>query len=156
MTETFFEIQMPVTLKNASSQDPAAPARIEVRTAPQQPILGEPGKKVGDITQFTAPDGQLVLLVSLGAADKLNVESFRRAGGYCAQWLIKHPSDQIDLPVEQFSAFSLPGSLRAFLEGLRLGSFRYDRRKKTASPHPEMTVLLRGADRDHGKLVCEV
>lgn len=144
MTDNIFDITMPVTLKIAGGQEPASKVRIEARTAPTRPVLGEPGKKVGDVTQTFASDGQEVLLVSLGPANKLNSDAYRKAGGSLATWLLKHPTDRVDLPVEQFSDFPHDNALQALLEGLRLGSFRFNRRKQDRTQYPEISVLLRG------------
>ena len=156
MTDDIFDITMPLTLTLAGGQQPAAEARIEVRTAPNQPALGEPWKKVGDISQTVDVNGQMVLIASLGVAAKLNADTYRRAGGLCASWLLKHPAARIDLPVEQFSALPHSNALQSFLEGLRLGSFRYDRHKNKETKHSEIIIQLRGDLPDGEALVRKV
>jgi leucyl aminopeptidase len=104
--------------------------RVVFKPAPEKPALGEPGAQAGDVTLLD----QTSVLVSLGKASKLSPDSFRQAGGGLARWISKNNIEQIHFDVAGLNSLSVAGDLPALLEGLLLGSFRFDRYKEEDKP----------------------
>ena len=89
-----------------------------------------------------------VTIVSLGAKDKINLETFRRAGGAIAKWTTKNKVTSAGIETASFSDFELAPEQIAFAlaEGLLLGSFRFDRLKsKKDEPTPATISFLNEA-----------
>lgn len=85
-----------------------------------------PGKKPGDTMLDSAQPGGASLLVSLGPAEEITLETLRRSGGQAARWLLEHEHAQVGLPVAMLDALEIPGALEAFCTGLVLGAYRFD------------------------------
>jgi leucyl aminopeptidase len=85
-----------------------------------------PGKKPGDVVLDSSYAGGGALLVSLGAADEITLETLRRAGGQAARWLLEHDQPQVGLPAAMLDALEIPGASEAFYTGLVLGAYRFD------------------------------
>lgn len=96
--------------------------------APQEVSPATAGKEVGEIrfnpTEQTAT-------VSLGTKEKINLETFRRAGGAIAKWTAKNKVTELGIDTASFSDLGLAPEQIAFAlaEGLLLGSFRFDKHK---------------------------
>ncbi len=110
-----------------------------------------PGKKPGDVVLDSAQPGGPSLLVSLGAAEEISLETLRRAGGLAARWLLEHEQAQIGLPAAMLDALEIPGATEAFCTGLVLGAYRFDRYRSKAGqdqPQPGLQAihLLHGGD----------
>ncbi|GAB4577705.1 MAG: leucyl aminopeptidase [Anaerolineales bacterium] len=108
------------------------------------PIKLQTAQKVGEIEITETPSGR-TLTLNLGTKT-LTPEILRQAGGHLANWLLAHPdleNVQIDLSPIQEDATNLGG----FLEGIHLGSFRFDRYKaNTPSPKPITIQLTPASD----------
>ncbi len=104
--------------------------------APKEISPDTPGKEVGEI-RFNPADQKAT--VSLGAKEKINAETFRRAGGAIAKWTTRNKVSAAAIETASFSDFGLAPEQIAFAlaEGLLLGSFRFDRLKsKKDEPAP--------------------
>ena len=110
--------------------------------APKDITPDTPGKDVGEI-RFNPAEQKAT--VSLGAKDKLHLETFRRAGGAIAKWTTKNKVTDAGIETASFSDFELPPEQIAFAlaEGLLLGSFRFDKHKsKKDEPTPATLYFL--------------
>lgn len=143
MTENYFDFFMPVTLRAASTEPASDEIYLELRPAAEPIAAGEAGKQIGDIN-FQTIDGKQTAVVSLGKTGNWKAETFRKAGGAAARWLLKFGVTLVSLSADQFAAFQLEPALEAFLEGLRLGSFKFERRKQEKSEAAEIVVHVRG------------
>ena len=111
-------------------------------SAPKDITPDTAGKDVGEI-RFNPAEQKAT--VSLGAKDKLNLETFRRAGGAIAKWTTKNKVTSAGIETASFSDFALAPEQIAFAlaEGLLLGSFRFDRLKsKKDEPTPATISFL--------------
>ncbi len=107
---------------------------VELTTAPDKPGLGLAGINVGEVLFLPVDKTPGKILVSLGKAEKLTSEKFRQAGGELAKWLLKNHVNWAAIQNESFSTWMISDAFEAFLEGLLLGSFRFDRHKKNDKP----------------------
>lgn len=110
--------------------------------APKDITPDTAGKDVGEI-RFNPAEQKAT--VSLGAKDKINFETFRRAGGAIAKWITKNKVTSAGIETASFSDFELVPEQIAFAlaEGLLLGSFRFDRLKsKKDEPTPATISFL--------------
>jgi len=116
-------------------------------TAPKDIAPNTAGKEVGEI-RFNPADQKAT--VSLGTKEKVNLETFRRAGGAIAKWTARNKVTSAAIETASFLPFvsvqgGLPSEQIAFAlaEGLLLGSFRFDRLKsKTDKPTPATIYFL--------------
>lgn len=101
---------------------------IILAVAPKDISPDTPGKDVGEI-RFNATDQKAV--VSLGQKEKINLETFRRAGGALAKWITKNKVTEAAVETAPFVDYGLASDQIAFAltEGLLLGSFRFDKHK---------------------------
>ena len=111
-------------------------------SAPKDITPDTAGKDVGEV-RFNPAEQKAT--VSLGAKDKINLETFRRAGGAIAKWTTKNKVTSAGIETASFSDFALAPEQIAFAlaEGLLLGSFRFDRLKsKKDEPTPATISFL--------------
>jgi leucyl aminopeptidase len=121
----------------------ASTLEIQLRFVSETPQLGEPGKSVGDFL-FQTTTNRATLFVSLGLKEKANADTFRKAGGAIGKWLLSSPVNQADLAIDD-SIFTDPqAEVPALLEGIRLGSYMFDRYKKQDETYMPMTVYISG------------
>jgi leucyl aminopeptidase len=116
--------------------------RIVTAIAPQNISPDTPGKEVGEI-RFNSADQKAV--VSLGQKEKINLETFRRAGGALAKWITKNKVTEAAIETASFTDDGLTPDQIAFAltEGLSLGSFRFDKHKsKKDEPVPATVYFL--------------
>ena len=128
---------------------------IQLRFIGDPPRLGDPGKSIGDLLlQHT--EQRDTLLVSLGAEDKVTADTFRKAGGAIGKWLLNNPVASVDLPLNG-EVNSVPAeSIPALLEGICLGSYRFDRYKKQDRPIEPVTVFVAGDNPQLAQIVERV
>lgn len=110
------------------------PVVVTEETAPNKP-----GKAVGE-TVLIATNDQYKLLVSLGTADQLKAENIRKAGQSTANWLIGHEVMAAGLKTVGLQTVEIENSLNAFLEGLLLGAFRFEKHISKDAPAETITV----------------
>jgi leucyl aminopeptidase len=122
-----------------ADQDATAVAQIALTFSPTPPVLGQPGKTVGDIVLQSQESGSRIL-VSLGPREKCTTDTFRKAGGHVGKWLCAHPADNISLSTREVDQLGVPGALQAFLEGLRLGAYSFEQHKKAEDKTPTIVV----------------
>jgi len=111
-------------------------------TAPKDISPDTPGRDVGEI-RFNSVDQKAT--VSLGAKEKINLETFRRVGGAIAKWITKNNATSTAIETASFSDFGLAPDQIAFAiaEGLLLGSYRFNRLKsKKDEPAPATVSFL--------------
>ncbi len=142
-------------LRPAAPAKPRAALEIRLRYAPASPALGEPGKTAGDLF-LQQQDGGTALLVSLGPEGKATAETFRKAGGAIGKWLLAGSVTEADLPLTGIDFQAVSGSLLALLEGIRLGSYRFERYKKPENPAERVTVYVSSDDPDLDRLLQDV
>lgn len=102
-----------------------------------EPILRDPGA----IKYLQTSLGQSIQ-VSVGNLDNLNAEILRRAGGAVAGWLNKNEIDQAGLDLELLSKVQVDGAYEAFITGLYLGSYRFDRYKNSDKKNSGTVIHL--------------
>jgi len=132
-----------VTIRIEVNSEPLSPKDLHVvfKPAPENPSFGDPGAQPGD-TFLAEP---LRVLVSLGKANKLSPEAFRQAGGGLAKWIQENHIDQIHMDVASLNSLGISGDLPAVVEGLLLGSFRFDRYKENEKESAICKVILHSA-----------
>jgi leucyl aminopeptidase len=115
-------------------------------TAPKDISPNTAGKEVGEI-RFNPADQKAT--VSLGTKEKVDLETFRRAGGAIAKWTARNKVTSAAIETVSFSPFvsaqgGLPSEQIAFAlaEGLLLGSFRFDRLKSKADKPTPATIYF--------------
>ena len=69
-------------------------------------------------------------MVSLGKKDKCTADTYRQAGGGLARWLVKSSVTSANLDFDPVLESGVLGAGPAFLEGLLLGSYQFNRHKK--------------------------
>ncbi len=125
-----------------STQKEVQGIHFALAVAPKDIAPDAPGKETGDI-RFN-PSTQ-VATVSLGAKDKVTLETFRRAGGAIAKWTAKNKVTEAALETASFADFEPAPDKIAFAlaEGILLGSFRFDKHKsKKEEPIPATIHVL--------------
>lgn len=127
MTTSFVEPVVSIKFQITSATLPEKELRLVFKTSPEKPALGEAGAKAGATTLIDPATA----LVSLGKASKLSPESFRQAGGGLAKWIAQNQVSRAHVDVASLNSLGVAGDIPALLEGLLLGSFRFDRYKKT-------------------------
>ena len=116
--------------------------RITLAAAPKEISPSTPGKDVGEV-RFNPADQTATL--SIGAKEKITLETFRRAGGSLAKWITKNKVTELGIESASFSDFGLAPDQIAFAlaEGILLGSFRFDKHKsKKDEPTPATVYFL--------------
>lgn len=96
--------------------------------APQDISPDTAGREAGDV-RFNPAEQKAI--VSLGPKEKINLETFRRAGGALAKWITRNRVTEAAIETASFADHELPADQIAFAlaEGLLLGSFRFDKHK---------------------------
>ncbi len=123
---------------------------LALAIAPQEISPASVGKDVGEI-RFNAAEQKAT--VSLGAKEKINLETIRRAGGAIAKWIAKNKVGELGIEPASFADLGPFGSAQgkpapeqiafALAEGLLLGSFRFDKHKsKKDEPAPANVYFL--------------
>ncbi len=105
--------------------------------------------KVGDVCSLAAPSSAkapVVLLVGLGDAGEVDLETLRRASGAAARALSGKATAAVSLPATE------DAQVRAIVEGVLLGAYGYDRYlTKKHEPVTDVTVLTDLARSKAGK-----
>ncbi len=117
---------------------PVSSPRIIYAFASTAAGFGQPAKQVGEVII----GGSNELIVSLGAQEKANIETYRIAGGSLANWLIAHKLTDAQLEAPDLTDTKESQSFFALLEGIRLASFRFERRKKVDDPAGPITIHI--------------
>lgn len=138
MATPFVEPAVPLKFEITSDSLDESALHVVFKPAPDKPALGEPGSQAGETTLISST----IAVVSLGKANKLSPEAFRQAGGGLAKWLEQNRIKKIHLTTESLNVFGVAGDLPALLEGLLLGSFRFDRYKKNEDEPASSVVVL--------------
>ena len=115
---------------------------IGIAVAPKEISPDTPGSEVGEI-RFNSAEQKAV--VSLGQKEKINLETFRRAGGALAKWITKNKVKEAAIETFSFADYGVAPDQIAFAlaEGLLLGSFRFDKHKsKKDDPAPSNVYFL--------------
>jgi len=101
---------------------------IVTAVAPKEISPDTQGSEVGEIRFNTA---EQKAVVSLGKKEKINLETFRRAGGALAKWITKNKVKEAAIETFSFADYGMAPDQIAFAlaEGLLLGSFRFDKHK---------------------------
>jgi leucyl aminopeptidase len=146
--------------------------RIVTAVAPERISPDTPGKEVGDI-RFNPAEQRAV--VSLGQKEKINLETFRRAGGALAKWITRNKVSEAAIETASFrsSPALAPGAsvgsaqdgltpdqiAFALAEGLLLGSFRFDEHKSKKDELNPATVYFLDeslqSTLDQAAILCE-
>ncbi len=119
--------------------------RITLAIAPENISPDTPGKDAGEV-RFNSAEQKAV--VSLGAKEKINLETFRRAGGAIAKWTAKNKVTEAGIDTASFSNFKLTPEQIAFAlaEGILLGSFRFDKHKSKKDELTPATIYFLNDD----------
>lgn len=127
----------------AANSQAVSPISLSFQPGSEKPAPGQLSAQVGDL--LVVKNGNLTTLhISLGNADPLQPESFRKAGGAAGKWLASSTVSSADLSVVEIETLAVPGGLAALLEGLRLGAYKFTRFKKNDSSNAVVTIHLRG------------
>ncbi len=116
-------------------------------------------KDLGEVHAVSGLDGKSPrLVVCLGAKEKLRTDTFRCAGGLLAKWLAKHEVARAGVDLAEGPVAEDESRVAAFLEGLHLGAFRFDRRKSAANNRTIVSIdwLVDGAGSREKRLLDRV
>ncbi|UCF33635.1 MAG: leucyl aminopeptidase [Phycisphaerales bacterium] len=107
---------------------------VELQAVPAKPEMKKHGTSVGDVTvrgpdRAGKPDGALVATVSLGPLKEATAETVRRTGGAAAKWINGQSAKRAAVKLAGLTAMKMPNAPAAFVEGLALGAFNFDRHK---------------------------
>ena len=107
--------------------------------APEKVTLETAGKDTGDIRVIGGK-----ALLSLGLQSKLSAEMLRRAGGLLAKWLAGNNITEAGLELKSLLGTGMPPStaIKAFTEGILLGSFSFDKYKSGTEKVSSTLYLL--------------
>jgi len=115
---------------------------IVLAVAPQNVAPDAAGKDAGDI-RFN--QSNQTVTVSVGAKEKVTLETIRRAGGALAKWIAKNKVTEAGIEIASFSNLGFAPDKIAFAlaEGILLGSFRFEKHKsKKEEPTPANVYFL--------------
>jgi leucyl aminopeptidase len=132
--------------------------RIALAIAPQAISPDTAGKDVGEI-RFNPAEQKAT--VSVGAKEKINLETIRRAGGAIAKWIRKNKVGELGIDTASFADLGLAPEQIAFAltEGILLGSFRFDKHKsKNEDPTPANIYFLNDEFQqviEQATIICE-
>jgi len=135
-----------ITIELLDIQAWKGPLTFQFEIAPEKLTLESAGMDAGDIrlnpTEKTA-------LVSLGKADKVDLEKVRRVGGAIAKWLSKNRVAECGVDLVSFSesSLSLKSIVEALVEGVLLGVFTFNKYKSGSEETTTRVTLL--TDDDH-------
>lgn len=116
---------------------------IDPAPASSDPSPWLPAGEVGDVLLIHQPDNQpsRKLVVSLGAISKITFEILRQAGSTAVRWLAKNQIGEAVLDPTYLIDFGADDAVAAFIEGMYLGAFRFDRYKKANAKTPTQPVV---------------
>jgi leucyl aminopeptidase len=138
----FIKPALPLHYLVVPGSHPLSSLTFDLAAAPEKPEPGFPGPQVGDITLLKS-EGRLTALVSLGKGQEINADTYRQAGGLAGKWLRSSGASEVDFEVSSEDFQAAPSALQAFLEGLILGAYHFNRYKKGAPPEKQVKIYLR-------------
>lgn len=124
-----------------TTDEPPAELEISFIFSSNSPKLDEPAT-LGECL-FLQDNGKNRLVVSLGNKEKVNQETFRKAGGSIGKWLISHPVKSADIRELWLYEENNLDALYALLEGILLGGYQFQRYKQNGEPQKTISVFLR-------------
>ena len=135
---------------NTQKADEWKGIRVALAAAPKEISPDTAGKDAGEIRFNPA---EQIATISLGAKEKINLETIRRAGGALAKWTTKNRVTELGIDTAPFLDFEPFGSAQdkpapeqiafALAEGILLGAFRFDKHKsKKEEPAPANIYFL--------------
>lgn len=138
---------LPVQIKLAVDEPPA---ELEVTLViPSDPPKLEEPTSTGEYL-LSRKEGRNCLSVSLGKPDKINLETYRKAGGSIGKWLVNHPVKTVDLTTQWLYEKEKFDALNALLEGILLGAYQFHRYKQDHSTQSPITLFLRPKELSEG------
>ncbi len=150
MAYTFVKPVLPIHYLVVPGRHPLSPLSIDLTAAPPKPEPGFPGQQVGDLALIKS-GGRLTALFSLGKSQEITADTYRQAGGLAGKWLRSSGATEADFEISTADLEAAPNELQAFLEGLILGAYRFNRYKKDAPAEKQVKVYLR-TDKDSARL----
>ncbi len=126
---------------NLAVDEPPAELEVTLIIPSDPPKLDEP-TSLGEC-MLSRKDGKDCLIVSLGKPDKVNLETYRKAGGSIGKWLVNHPVKSVDFTTSWLYENSNFDALNALLEGILLGGYRFERYKQNHSTHSPIPLFFR-------------
>ena len=136
----------PIQFETAETAQPPADLVAIFKTAPEKPAVGQPGKQAGDLFLVEKPEDGYQIILSLGSPEKCTPEMIRRSGGSLSRWMLESKIAHINLDIDSLQKIGVEGAVAALLEGIRLGSYRFQRYKQQDEPAQQVRVTLRGGD----------
>lgn len=146
-TSFVFKVQKPENIQNLWE--------IDLQPSPELPSPGLPGKQTGDVLLVNA-SLKSKIIVSLGKKEKINLESFRQAGGALGKWVKLSGAENIKINVDEINQLGFQGGFQAFLEGILIGSYEFVIHKKRDRIGPVATIYIVGNDKDLSLLVEKI
>ena len=132
--------------------------RATLAIAPEDIGPDTAGKDVGEIHFHSEKQ---MAIISVGAKEKVNLETIRRAGGALAKWITKNKVTEAGIETASFAELGLAPEQVAFAlaEGILLGSFRFDQHKsKKEEPTPATIYFLNDDFRsiiERATIICD-
>jgi len=130
-----------VKIQVSTSEEGAVPLVIRPYLASEQPSISEPGKNPGEIL-VEKHEKVVILWVSLGVSNKISPQVIRNAGGSAGKWLLSGHADSVVLYSQDFEKIPVEESLLLFVEGVKLGAYRFNRYKTEENHPPHITLKI--------------
>lgn len=145
MTEEIWN--RPDVLRVRTAEDDWQPQVIaEFIPAPEKAEPGSPGKKPGELVVLPREANAYVVLVSLGKAEKVSLETARQACGLLGKWLVGSGASELAIELGSLKAalpqYSREELAETALTSLMMGAYRFDRYKKESEPAQAITIGL--------------
>ncbi len=107
------------------------------------------GQKTGDLEHIENFSGDRQLRLYVGPAETCTPEKLRQAGGHLANWLVDRKEiENATLDLSSIQALNLAEGVRSLIEGILLGSFRFDKHKSNIPVRNPITIGLKSPDPD--------
>ncbi|MCP4247113.1 MAG: leucyl aminopeptidase [bacterium] len=138
------KLSAPAKWKGPITLTPAYAGTIKAGPGVPKPLAGiRVGKDVGELTHVRSggPSGGDAVVVSLGDSKECVTDTFRRAGGAMARWLIKSETASAGVDAALVESKG-PEALTALTEGFVLGAFSFDEHKSKPPKRKATTVTL--------------
>ena len=146
MSEEQNGTQRRVALRLSSASDWQPQVVVEYQPVGEIIDPGMPGKNPGDLIALPVEANAYVVRVSLGKADKVTLETVRKASGMLGKWLASSGASDAGIELTSLRA-AVPDAeqaelAEAALTGVTLGAYRFEHYKKSNADVKTATVGL--------------
>ena len=146
MSSPSYEYNSKLNIVVSPASEPQCPISVKFLPGVEHPCPGEPTEDMGSIFFKQSDIDNLIVIVSLGKAKIITMDTFRQAGGALARWLFKSGVKDIDLDITQFDRLGPNNGLLSLVEGLWLGEYKFNLYKTGPQESQIITIHLKTID----------